>query len=112
MRDLKIFGLERVRRHFESETWIIQFPILFLNQARAWFLEIALVRASVCVSAPEAINNQWRDIDRVRLVKVTGYLLNTFTSAKLFGYFARYIRVNKSVLLMKSCVYAIRVGNL
>ena len=23
----------------------------------------------VCVSTPEAINNQWRDIDRVRLVK-------------------------------------------
>ena len=41
----------------------------FLNQACAafaWFLEIALVRASVCVwvcvSAPEAINNQWCDM--------------------------------------------------
>ena len=39
---------------------------LFLNQARAWFLEIAFVRevsmrvcmdVCVCVSAPEAINN-------------------------------------------------------
>ena len=36
--------------------------------ARAWFLEIALVRASVCVcvcvcvSAPEAINNHWCDM--------------------------------------------------
>ena len=35
---------------------------------RAWFLEIALVRmlvcmcVSVCVSAPKAINNQWRDM--------------------------------------------------
>ena len=37
-----------------------------LNQARrpkrAWLFEIALVRASVCVSAPDAINNQWRDM--------------------------------------------------
>ena len=38
--------------------------------ARAWFLEIALVRTSVCVcvclsvcvSAPKAINNQWCDM--------------------------------------------------
>ena len=38
---------------------------------RAWFLEIALVHMSVCVcvSTPKDINNQWRDIDRVRLVK-------------------------------------------
>ena len=32
----------------------------------AWFLEIALVHTSVCVSvcvsAPEGINNQWRDM--------------------------------------------------
>ena len=44
---------------------------MILNQARAeatraWFLEIALVRASVCVcvyvSTPEGINNQWRDM--------------------------------------------------
>ena len=43
----------------------------------AWFLEIALDRVSVCmcvcvcvrVSAPEAINNQWRDIGCVRFVK-------------------------------------------
>ena len=38
-----------------------------------WFLEIALVHASVyvcvCVSAPDGINNQWHDIDRVQLVK-------------------------------------------
>ena len=46
------------------------FPIFFtfLNQARVaactWFLEIALVDMSVCVcvSAPEAINNQWHDM--------------------------------------------------
>ena len=37
---------------------------LFLNQVRAWFLEIAFVQevsmrvcVDVCVSAPEAINN-------------------------------------------------------
>ena len=38
--------------------------ILFLNQARgAWFLDIDLVReVCVCVSAPEASNNQWRDM--------------------------------------------------
>ena len=37
--------------------------VLF-KATRAWFLEIALVRASVCVcvSVPEAINNQWRDM--------------------------------------------------
>ena len=37
----------------------------FLNQARAWFLDIDLVRevcVCVCVSAPEASNNQWRDM--------------------------------------------------
>ena len=41
----------------------------FLNQARAWFLKIDPVRivgmracVCVCVSAPEAINNQWRDV--------------------------------------------------
>ena len=43
--------------------------------ARTWFLEIALVRksvyvcVSVCVSTPQASNNQWRDIGHVRLVK-------------------------------------------
>jgi len=50
--------------------------ITLLNQARAgrrpardWFFEIAFVRdvcmrvcVCVCVSAPEAINNQWRDM--------------------------------------------------
>ena len=45
---------------------------IFLNQARAglwtaraWLLEIDLVRevcVCVCVSAPEASNNQWRDM--------------------------------------------------
>ena len=47
---------------------------IFLNQARAWFLEIDPVRerlyvcvcvcmcVCVCVSAPKAINNQWRDV--------------------------------------------------
>ena len=39
----------------------------FLNQARAWFLEIDIVREvwmclCVCVSAPKASNNQWRDV--------------------------------------------------
>ena len=43
------------------------FAMKLLNQARA-AEEIALVRASVCVcvsvcvSAPKAINNQWRDM--------------------------------------------------
>ena len=42
----------------------------------ARFLEIALVRTSVCVcvSAPKCINNQWRDIGRVRLVKQVSQL--------------------------------------
>ena len=57
-------------------------PRKFLNQARAgrrpvraWFLRIASVRESmrvcvcVCVSAPEAINNLWCDIDPIRLVE-------------------------------------------
>ena len=44
---------------------------IFLNQACAWFLRIASVHEClyphVCVhvSAPEAINNWWRDIDPV-----------------------------------------------
>ena len=45
----------------------------FLNQARTWFLRIGSVRESmrvcVCVSAPEAINNFWCDIDPIRLVE-------------------------------------------
>ena len=56
------------------------------QRPRAWFLEIVLVRASVCVcvyvcvcvSAPKAINNQWRDIGRVRLVKQVLWLFPTF----------------------------------
>ena len=39
----------------------------------AWFLEIDLAPTSVCVcvcvSALEGLNNQWRDIGRVQLVK-------------------------------------------
>ena len=43
----------------------------FVNQARAWFLKIDLVRiigmrvcmcVCVCVSAPETVNNQWHDV--------------------------------------------------
>ena len=47
-------------------------PCFLTTEFLAWFLEIALVRASVCVcvcvcvSAPEAINNQWRDMVRYR----------------------------------------------
>ena len=62
---------------------------LLLNQVwplatRAWFLEIALVRASVCVcvceSAPEGINNQWRDVGHVQLFKqVYGFPLLLIT---------------------------------
>ena len=41
--------------------------IILLNQECAWFLEIDLVRevcvyVCVCVSAPKASNNQWRDV--------------------------------------------------
>ena len=56
-----------------------------------WFLEIALVRASVCVcvfvclsvcvSAPKSINNQWHDwcdIGCVRLVKQVSRLFPAF----------------------------------
>ena len=42
------------------ETLFIQHTFMFLNQACAWFLEIAFGRnvgMCVCVSAPEAINN-------------------------------------------------------
>ena len=40
---------------------------ILLNQARAWFLKIdpvqfVCMRECVCVSAPEAINNYWRDV--------------------------------------------------
>ena len=40
---------------------------MLLNQARAWFLEIDLVHyvsacLCVCVSTPEASNNQWHDV--------------------------------------------------
>ena len=46
---------------------------ILLNQAHAWFLEIAFVYTSICVclsiclcvSAFAGINNQWCDIDRV-----------------------------------------------
>ena len=43
------------------------------------------VLVSVCVSAPEAINNQWCDIDRVRLVK---QVLRLFPA---FNYFIRHL---------------------
>ena len=34
-----------------------------VRPARAWFLEIDLVReVCVCVAASEASNNQWRDV--------------------------------------------------
>ena len=59
--------------------------MLFLNQARAWFLDIDLVRevcVSVCVSAPEASNNQWRDMDPIWLVKQVLQLL--------YGSYSRY----------------------
>ena len=53
---------------------IYMYAFVFLNQAcaglwptHAWFLKIDPVRiigihACVCVSAPEAINNLWRDV--------------------------------------------------
>ena len=63
---------------------ILKYLKIFLNQARAWFLEIDPVRIvgmracvcmCVCVSAPEAINNQWCDIDLIWLVKKVPQLL-------------------------------------
>ena len=59
----------------------------------AWFFEIVLVRVSVCaracvcvcVSAPEVINNQWRDKGCVRLVKQVLRLFPTF------NYFIRHL---------------------
>ena len=50
---------------------------MFLNQARA-AEEILFARryvcVSVCLSAPEGINKQWRDIGPVWLIKqVSGY---------------------------------------
>ena len=52
---------------------------VFLNQVHAghrpahtWFLKIDPYQSSVmcvCVSAPEAINNKWRDMDSIQLVK-------------------------------------------
>ena len=57
---------------------------MFLNQAcAAWFLEIALVRTSVCVSVcppPRPLITSgviWCDIDHVRLVKQVLRLLIT-----------------------------------
>ena len=54
----------------ESKQCLCLVDNYFLNQARAgqrparaWFLDIDLVRkVCVCVSAPEASNNQWRDM--------------------------------------------------
>ena len=47
-----------------------------MAEACSWFLEFALVHMSVCARVcvcvcvcPEGINNHWRDIGRVRLVK-------------------------------------------
>ena len=45
-----------------------------------WF-----TRRYVCVSTPEAINNQWRDIDRVHLVKQVLWLFPAF------NYFIRHL---------------------
>ena len=74
------------KHHFKSEVcWSKVGILLVLNQAcvghrpvQAWFLEVALVCASVCVCvcvsvcvcvcvcvAPKGINNQWYDIDHV-----------------------------------------------
>ena len=55
----------------------------FLNQARAshrpvrtWFLKIDFVRIiGMCVSTPEAINNKWRDMKPIQLVKQVLQLL-------------------------------------
>ena len=55
----------------------------FLNQARAshrlvrtWFLKIDSVRIiGMCASTPEAINNQWRDMKPIQLVKQVLQLL-------------------------------------
>ena len=48
----------------------------------AWFLKIDPVRivgmracVYVCVSVPKAINNQWHDMDLIRLVKLVLQLL-------------------------------------
>ena len=66
---VKDFGSKKV-----LQIWRIPFHSQKFFQARhaplatrAWFLEIALVRTSVCmcVSAHEGINNQWRDIGHV-----------------------------------------------
>ena len=62
-----------------------EFHVFLNSAARAWFLEIALVHTSVCVSTPKAINNQWCDIDRVRLVK---QVLRLFPA---FNYFIRQL---------------------
>ena len=65
----------------------------FLNQARAglwparaWFLKIDPVRiigmsVHVCVSAPQAINNQWYDMNLIQLVKQVLKLLLVATVA-------------------------------
>ena len=59
--------------------------------ARAWFPKIDPVRIvsmrvrvclCVCVSAPEAINNYWRDTNLIRLVKQVLQLL--------YGNYSRY----------------------
>ena len=49
-----------------------------------WFAR-RYVCVCVCVSAPEAINNQWRDIDCVQLVK---QVLRLFPA---FNYFIRHL---------------------
>ena len=54
----------------------------FLNQACAWFLKIDPVQivsmcvcVCVCLSVPKAINNKWRDMDLIQLVKQVLQLL-------------------------------------
>ena len=53
--------VENVELFFTVNEVLMRRNLQFLNQARAWFLEIVPVRTSVCVfvcvSAPEAINN-------------------------------------------------------
>ena len=51
-RIISIYGCIKLYSNHQS-----QLGKYFLNQARAWFLEIAFVcNVSMCVSAPEAIN--------------------------------------------------------
>ena len=72
-------------KHYRRQTFPIYgarlvFKFILCGSSRSvcacvYVFVCACVRARGCVSAPEAINNQWHDMDLIRLVKQVVQLL-------------------------------------